>query len=163
MGQIVASSLVMVLVMPLWTAAQSARGNAAPVPAVHACSLLTKELVAEHTPLSKQAFALVSGLAPSEDAIGQSGSECTYGGVTFNIDAINPEYFEKTRKPEWMAITGVGDTAYFRDNAGRFAELYVRTGPHSFSIQMDVPTGRTSVSIQPNVIALAKAILPKVK
>jgi hypothetical protein len=162
MGQIVASLLVMVLVMPLSTAAQSARGTAAPM-TVHACSFLTKELVAEYTPLSKQAFALVSGLAPSEDAIGQSGSECTYGGVTFNIDAINPEYFEKTRKAEWKAITGVGDTAYFRDNAGRFAELYVRTGSHSFTIQMDVPTGRTSVAIQPNVIALAKAILPKVK
>jgi hypothetical protein len=44
-----------------------------------------------------------------------------------------------------------------------FAELYVRSGTHVFTIQMDVPTGRTSVSIQPNVIALAKAILPKLK
>jgi len=161
MGHVVASLLVMVLGEPSW-AAQSARGSAAGT-SVHACALLTKEVVAEHTPLSKQAFALVSGLPASEDQIGQSGSECTYGGVTFNVDAINPDYFEKTRKAEWKPMAGVGDTAYFRDNAGRFAELYVRTATHVFTIQMDVPTGRTSDAIQPNVVALAKAILPKLK
>jgi hypothetical protein len=159
MNPIASLLLAIILLLPFSTAAQTGRGTA-----VHACSFLTKALVAEHTPLTKQAFALVSDLPPSEDAIAPSGSECTYGGVTFNIDAISPEYFERIRKPEeWKAITGVGDTAYFRDNAGRFAELFVRTGMHSFSIQMDVPTGRTSASIQPNVIALAKAILPKVK
>jgi hypothetical protein len=31
------------------------------------------------------------------------------------------------------------------------------------TIQMDVPTGRTAASIKPNVIALAKAILPRLK
>ena len=31
------------------------------------------------------------------------------------------------------------------------------------TIQMDVPNGRTAASIQPNVIALAKAVLPQLK
>jgi hypothetical protein len=56
-----------------------------------------------------------------------------------------------------------GDAAYFRDNGGRFADLYVRTNAHGLGVQMAMPIGRTSASIQPNAIAHAKAILPKLK
>jgi hypothetical protein len=163
MGRIVVSLLVMSWFASHWTALQTERGPAAPTEAIHACSLLTKELVTQHTPLSKQSFDLVIQIPPSEDGVGQSGSQCTYGGVTLTIDAFTPEYFEKVRTPAWVPVPGVGDTAYFRDNGGRLAELYVRTNAHGLGIQMDVPTGRTSASIQPNAIALAKAILPKLK
>jgi hypothetical protein len=163
MSRIVVSLLVMSWFAARWTAPQTERGTAARTQAIHACSLLTRELVTEHSPLSKQAFDLVIRIPPSEDAVGQSGSECTYGGVTLTIDAFTPEYFEKVRTPAWVPVPGVGDTAYFRDNGGRFAELYVRTNAHGLGIQMDVPMGRTSASIQPNAIALAKAILPKLK
>jgi hypothetical protein len=57
----------------------------------------------------------------------------------------------------------LGDKAYFRDNKGRFAELFVQSGNHVMTIQMDVPDGKTSAAIQPNTIALAKALLPKLK
>ena len=60
-------------------------------------------------------------------------------------------------------MPGVGDEAYFRDNRGEWGELYVRAGARVLTIQMDVPTGRTAAAIQPNTIALAKALLPKLK
>ena len=43
------------------------------------------------------------------------------------------------------------------------AELYVRVGTHAVTIQMDTPPGRTPASIQSNVIALAKLIVPKLR
>ena len=163
MRPILVSLLVISSFAPYWTASSSQRGAAGGTSAIHACSLLTKDLLTEHTPLSKPSFDLVIQIPASEDAAGQSGSECTYGGVTLTIDAFTAEAFEKARTPAWMPISGVGDAAYFRDNGGRFAELYVRSSGHGLGIQMDVPTGRTSASIQPNAIALAKAILPKLK
>jgi hypothetical protein len=99
-----------------------------------ACSLLTREVVTKVTPYEKQALDLVMRVPPNSDALGARGSECTYGGA-----------------------------AYFRDNGGRWAELYVRTGAHVITIQMSVPTGRTAASIQPNVVALAKVLLPQLK
>jgi len=164
MNQIVTLLLVMASFAPFGSAPQSGRGAAAAsTPAFHACSILTKELLTQHTPLSKRAFDLSFNPSAHEDAVGKSGSECTNGGVTLTIDGFTAEYFEKTRTKEWKAVSGIGDTAYFRDNGGRFAELYIRTGSHVFTIQMDVPMDRTSESIQPNAIAMAKEILPKLK
>jgi hypothetical protein len=57
----------------------------------------------------------------------------------------------------------VGAAAYFRDNRGEWGELYVRSDTHVLTIQMDVPTAKTAASIQSNTVALAKAILPKLK
>jgi hypothetical protein len=64
---------------------------------------------------------------------------------------------------KWTPVSGVGDKAYFRDNGGRWAELAVMAGGRMLTIQMDVPTGKTAASIQPNIVALATAILPKLK
>jgi hypothetical protein len=162
MGRIVVSLLFMSSFAPHLATSQAARGGAG-TQTIHACSLLTKELVTAHTPLSKESIDLAIQIPPIENAVGQSGSECSYGGVTLTIDAFTPESFEKARTPAWVAVAGVGDAAYFRDNGGRFGELYVRTTAHGLGIQMGVPTGRTTASIQPNAIALAKAILPKLK
>ncbi len=46
---------------------------------------------------------------------------------------------------------------------GQYAELYARTDARVLTIQMSVPTGRTTASIKPNVIAMARAVLPKLK
>jgi hypothetical protein len=138
-------------------------------PAIRACSLLTKELVTQVTPQSKEAFALVIRIPPSEDALGASGSACEYGGIHLQIDPFPPATFERQREIDhkrgltWVPVPDVGETAYFRDNKGRWGELFVRTSAHVFTIQMGVPTGRTVESIKPNVIALAKAIDSKLR
>ena len=60
-----------------------------------------------------------------------------------------------------IVVPGLGDTAYYVDNGGRWGQLYVTAAGRVLTIQMAIPMGRTAASIQPNVIALAKAILPK--
>jgi len=109
----------------------------------------------------RQALDLAMQVPPNGDALGAAGSECTY--VTLQVDPFAPGVIEKQVKKDWVPMSGVGDAAYFRDNGGRWAELYVRTGAHVMTIQMSVPTGRTAASIQPNVVALAKVLLPQLK
>ena len=77
------------------------------------------------------------------------------------VDPFVPAVFERQKKNTWVVVPGLGDTAYFVDNSGRWAELYVNAAGRVLTIQMDIPMGKTAASIQPNVIALAKAILPK--
>ena len=143
-------------------AALSARG-AQTKPAIRACTLLTKEVVTQVTPYDKKALDLVLLVPPMEDSLGASGSACSYGGITMQVDPFAPAVFERTKKPTWAVVPGLGDTAYFVDNGGRWAELYVAAEGRVLTIQMDIPMGKTATSIQPNVIALAKAILPKLK
>jgi hypothetical protein len=80
-----------------------------------------------------------------------------------NVDAFAPVAFERLRDSTRVSLAKVGDRAYFRDNKGRWAEVYVLAGSHVLTIQMDVPSGRTAQSIQPNVVALANAVLPQLK
>jgi hypothetical protein len=121
--------------------------------------------VTQVTPHDKQALDLVLQVPPTEDSIGSSGSACSFGGITMQVDPFAPAVFERQRERDktWVAVPGVGETAYFMDRSGRWAELYVTAAGRVLTIQMDVPMGRTALSIQPNVIALAKAILPKLK
>ena len=163
MRHVVASLLLIGSFATQLTALQSGRTGAAGAARISACSLLTKELVTQVTPHDKQTLALVLLVPPMEDPVGQSGSGCSYGGITMNVDGIAPAAFEKQRAPDWVAVSGVGETAYFHDNKGRWAELYVREGSHVLTIQMDVPMGRTAASIQPNTISLAKAVMAKLK
>ena len=100
-------------------------------------------------------------VAPIEDALGASGSACSYGGVTLQVDPFTAQALDKQRAAAWVPVAEVGDAAYFFDNRGEYAELYARSGAHVLTVQMDVPRGRTAASIKPNVIALAKAVLPR--
>ena len=131
---------------------------------VSACTYLTKELVAKVTPMDKQAFDFAMQFPPDDESVGNLGSSCEYGGIHLQIDPFaDPKRLEKESLAKWTRLSGIGDVAYFRDNIGEWAELYVRSGPRVFTIQMDVPTGRTAESIKPNAIALAKELLAKLR
>ena len=79
------------------------------------------------------------------------------------IDPFPATNLERLVQKDWAPVPNVADAAYFHDNRGRYAELMLRSGSRLLTIQMDVPTGRTAASIQSNTIALAKALLPKLK
>jgi hypothetical protein len=160
MRQVIASLLLVCSLGPGPAAFQTATAGK---PVVRACSLLTKQLMTEFTPYEKPVLDIVLRIPPTEDALGSSGSACSFGGVTLQVDPFTPQALERVRKPDWVPVTGVGDASYFHDNRGEYAELYARAGARVLTIQMDVPTGRTAASIKPNVIALAKAILPRLK
>jgi hypothetical protein len=65
------------------------------------------------------------------------------------------------------AVPDVGDEAYLRANKParslEFAELYARVGSHILTIQMDVPDGKTTASVKPGLVALAKAYAAKLR
>jgi hypothetical protein len=149
--------LTFLFVFPSTSGAQAGKA------AVKACSLLTKEVVTQTSPYDKQALLQALQIPPMEDVLGPTGSACSYGGITMQVDPFTPAVFEKQKDKKWSALPGVGDSAYFNDNGGRWGELYVVSAGHVLTIQMAVPTGKTAASIQPNAIALAKSIIPKLK
>jgi hypothetical protein len=132
--------------------------------AIRACSVLTEDLLRNVTPDDQQRFEFGLKMPAHEEPVGASGSMCEYGGVLLQIDPFaSPARVEEILAAEWTKVSGLGDVAYFRDNVGEWGELYVRAAGRVFTIQMDIPNGRTAESIRSNAIALAQAILPKLR
>jgi len=122
MRQLVASFVVIGCFASQSAAVQSSTREAG-TPAIRACSLLTSDVVTQVTPYDKAAVDLVMRIPPQEDSVGSSGSGCTYGRITMQVEPFAPAVFEKQRGKDWVPIAGVGDTAYFFDRRGRWAEL----------------------------------------
>lgn len=136
-------------------------GGAAGRPAIKACSLLTKELVMKFSGAANKA---VFNLPPDEEPVGKSGSACEYADIRLQIDPFAWSVLEASAKKDktWVPVPEVGDDAYFQ--AGRnFAGLMALSGGHTFTIQMGVPFQSTAEKMKSNVIALAQAIVPKLK
>jgi hypothetical protein len=127
-----------------------------------ACSLLTNDVVTQVSPASPASLKLMLMVKPMEDKVG-AGTACSYGGITMQVDVVTPAGMEKVRDKTWVAVPGLGDTAYFHDNRGRFAELYVQAGKRTLTIQMSPAEGKTVADTKANTIALAKLVLPKLK
>ena len=160
MRQVVAASFLVSGAFALNAAAfQASAGK----PPISACSLLTRELAMK---VSGSVNKLVFDMKPEEQAIGKSGSACDYADITLQIDPFTPEGIEKmhqTMGKDWVPVSGVGDRAYFHNNKNNFAELIGSVGMHTFTIQMGVPFQGTAEGMKPNVIALANAIVPKLR
>ena len=157
-----------ILTLMVWSAPEviALQAGRAAVPttgANRACSMLTKERITKVSPYDAKTLATVLLVPANGSSIGASGSECTYGGITMQIDPFTPAAFDRIRTKDWTMIPNLGDSAYYRDNGGRWGEIFASSGAHVLTIQMDIPTGRTAASIQPNAIALAKEILPNLK
>jgi hypothetical protein len=59
------------------------------------------------------------------------------------------------------SIGGIGSEAYFYNNADRWAELYVRTSKHVFTLQADA--NESIASVKPAVLNLGKAIADRLE
>jgi hypothetical protein len=142
-------------------ASQSAAKPASGKPAIRACSLMTRDLVAKYDTLNPKVRDFMK---PEEEAIGKHGSSCNDGGIFLQVDPFL-SHGELRKKPpkDWQPVAGLGDAAFFRDNGGRWGELIVWTGPHHFTLQISVPTGGTAESVKPNATGLATALIAKLK
>jgi hypothetical protein len=131
-------------------------GPAAGQPAVRACAVLTRDLVA---PLTQNPTVL--DLIPAqEETLGTSGTACQFGSVRLQL--FPGRGGQRTASaPGLQPVSGAGDGGYFRSNRNRYAELMVWTAKHSLDLQVSVPSGRTAEAIKPDVIALANAILAR--
>ena len=140
MRQAVASALLVICFTPQMSALQSRGGTGAGSPANRACSLLTKERVLKTTPYKDTSFLFL--IEPNGDILGTSGSACEYGAIGLQIDPFTPARLEELRQKsgkDWVAVSGVGDGAYFRANGTTYAELYVRVGTHTMTIPDERP------------------------
>jgi hypothetical protein len=163
MARVLVMLLTMLSVAPLVGPADGIRVSAAGQAAAptSACALLTKDVLQAHTPAAPEIFKVMTSVPPQEDKVGV-GTACSFGGVTLQVDVFAPATFEKTFS-QFTPLSGVGDKAYFRANRDRYAELGVLSGKRVITLQMSAPNGKTPADVQPNVVALAKAILAKMK
>ena len=162
MRLIVASSLALACIAAPLVASQTRGTGAAAKSFSGACALLTRDVVVKFA--SEGAKRFLDQLPPQEEPIGTHGSSCGYGGIHLQIDPFRRSTdLRKSPGKDWQPVSGVGDTAFFRNNSDRFAELMVWTGTRHFTIQMDVPTGASGASIKPKTIELANLLIPKLR
>jgi hypothetical protein len=147
--------------------ARSGQGVAAK-PSIRACALLpaseVKKLAALPDPLN-----LYEAMPPEEEPIGK-GSSCNYPNLHVQIDPFDWATIDSMRVKngaQFEAVPEVGDAAFLRANKAarsvEFAELYARVGSHVLTIQMDVPDGKSTASVRPGLVALAKAYAAKLR
>jgi hypothetical protein len=132
----------------------------APVPVIKVCGLVPKAEV--KTLIGGNQF--FDAMAPEEEALGTYGSSCNYAGVMIQVMPFQQGAIDAARKrgrPE--AVAGVGDEAYLYDNPAGYAELYVKVGARLLTLQRDVDRGKTVADIRPGVIALANALVAKLR
>ena len=153
--------VLMIACLTSHAAAYQGRGQAATGRRLSACTLMSRDLVEKFDTGSAQVLKLMK---PSEEPVGANGSACDDGNIGFQINPIaRAEELRKSPGKDWQPLTGVGDTAFFRNKADTYAELMVWTGPHHFTIQLGVPPGGTVESVKPNAIGLAHAIIAKLR
>ena len=156
--------IVFALSVGLLSSSAAARqtGGTTAKPATKACSLLTKELAMKVSPSPNKAMFTIP---PEESSLGKSGSACEYADITLQIDPFSPALIasESKKDKSWVQVPGVGDSAWFHDQKNGNAEFMASVGTRTFTIQMGIPAKSTAETIKPNVIALANAIVPKLK
>jgi hypothetical protein len=100
---------------------------------------------------------------PEEEPMGQFGSACEYGVVRLQIRSVRADAPRTAPVKEWQPVSGAGEKAFFRSNGTQYAELMFWAGTHYLTLQVGVPTGSTPEAIKPNTIALANAVLAKLR
>jgi hypothetical protein len=129
-------------------------GQASASTAIRACSILPKEEVKRHVPWE----AMFDFLEPEEDAIGDSGSSCSYPTVHVQVLSSSSRILELARERGGLeSISGIGDEAYFHNNRDEYAEVYVRAGRYIVTVQADVDDRIETV--RPGALNLARALV----
>lgn len=153
---------VVTLLAAITVTSQAAASQARPgapaagQPAVRACAVLTRDLVAPFTEDKK----ILDLIPPEEETLGTSGTACEYGAVRLQLFPGRGGKRTLSAK-DLQPVSGAGEGGYFRSNRDRYAELMVWTSKHSLDLQVSVPSGRTADAIKPEVIAVANAIIAK--
>ena len=150
----------LVLTSLLHTAA--AAQTRADAKALKPCALLTPELVKKVGEASKKS---ADGAKPTELKIG-AGVACQWGEIMLQVDPITRALFEQLGKKgdkTWESVSGVGDDAWFHNVSNMIGELFVRVGPRTFGVLIDIPSGSTAAEFKPTFITVANAVVPKLR
>jgi hypothetical protein len=121
---------------------------------IRACSLLSKEEVKRHVPWE----AMFDFMELEEHAIGDSGSSCSYPTVEIQVLPSSSRIIEIARERGGLeGVSGIGDEAYFHNNADEYAEVFVRAGRYIVTVQADAEDGIEST--RPGALSLARALV----
>jgi len=120
----------------------SADAGQSPAAGIKVCGLLpaaqVKQLIGGD--------AMFDRFPPEEEAMGNFGSSCNYAGAMVQVMSFTQASIDAARKRGRLEpVTGVGDEAYFYDNRGQYAE------------------GQTSATVRPGAVALANALVAKLR
>lgn len=144
---------------PPATRQKSAPSTSEKTERISACSLLTRAEVKKLMPWP----AMLDNLPNQEDAIGASGSACEYPSVGIQVLPYTPNFIETVRKRSPLeTVTGVGDEAYFHYDRN-FADLTVKVGKRIVTVQKNLNPGEMGPDAKPSTVALAKALIAKLK
>jgi hypothetical protein len=131
-----------------------------PASAIKVCGLLPRAEVKKLID-GDQVFDLIP---PKEEALSTYGSSCSYPGVHIQVMSFLPSTIEAARKRGKLdTVAGVGDEAYLYENPAGYAELYVKVGPYLLTLQRRVGTESTVADVRPGVLALANALVEKLR
>jgi hypothetical protein len=172
------TSLLVVGSVSATAGASQAPGGAAT--AGKACALLTRDLAMKVS--SAAGRKAVERDTPVQNPEGikvpKGASACWYGPIILVLDGMaEPERIRKEMRArggprdragvpvykDYEPVPGVGDEAFFYANRTYSAYLNVWTGSRSFAIEMMTEDDEDGKALRPNVIALAKAIVPLLK
>ncbi len=122
------------------------------------CKLLTAAEVKKHLPWRPQ----LDQFPPEEEAIGTAGSSCNYPSVMIQVLPFSQNMIDAARKKGGLeTVSGIGDEAYFHNNLNRFAELYVKTGKYTVTLQSN--WDGKDASVKAGTLSLAKALVVKLR
>lgn len=125
---------------------------------IKVCELLPKDEVKKLIG-GNQVFDM---FPPQEEPLGTYGSSCNYPSVTLQVIPFLSSTIDaaRTRGP-LESVPKVGDEAWLYDTPAGYAELYVKVGSRMLTLQRSVGVGQTVADVRSGVIALAKALVPK--
>jgi hypothetical protein len=127
-------------------------------PPVKVCSLLPKSEVKKHLPW----IAALDGMQPEETPIGTRSSSCNYPSVDIQVLFFKQETVDALKKLDGVEkLSGIGDEAYFRNNRGDYAEVFVKVGNRILTVQGNVNNNMPTVKA--GAISLAKALVEKLR
>jgi hypothetical protein len=151
LGSAVRLALVIAAMSPALLA-----GQTSPSTLVRACSVLSKEEVKQHLPWE----AMFDFMELEEHAIGDSGSSCSYPTVEIQLPPSSSRIIEIARERGGLEeVTGIGDEAYFHNNADEYAEVFVRAGRYVVTVQANVD--ERIEATRPGALSLARALVAK--
>ena len=127
-------------------------------PRVTACSLLTPDIAQKYIDAR-----IIKFLKPDDSPVGTKGTSCEYGRIGLRLNPFGEKTVPKSPGKDWQPVTGVGDAAFVHPLNNHYVEVLAFTGPHHIGIQLGVPTGGTIESTRPEAIALANAIIAKLR
>ena len=152
-------SLVLTILLPNAALAQSGAGARSLKP----CGLLTAELVRQVSLASRKSADVG---APEEIQLGATGTACQWGEIMLQVDPLTRAQLDQLGKPgdkTWESVSGVGDAAWFHNVRDMIGELFVRVGPRTFGVLIDIPVGTTATAFKPTFITVANAVVPKLR